>query len=75
MPAHHFLKLLEIDATTFVIVNISNEKLPNFIWHDVRAGALFAESGSKLFFVNVVIFAGIESGKGLFKVFLADGTA
>ena len=75
MPAHHFLKLLEVDATTFVRVNITNEKLPNFIWHDVLARILLAESGLKLFFVNVFIFVVIERGKGLFQVLFADGTA
>ena len=75
VPAHHFLELLEVDATTFVRVNITDEELPNFIWHDVRAGALLAESGLKLLFVNVVIFARIEGGKGLSQVLIADGTA
>ena len=75
MPAHHLLELLEIDATTIVSVNIANEKLPNFIWHDFRAGTLLTECGLKLLFVNVVIFAGVEGGKGLSQVFFTDGTA
>ena len=59
MLTHHFLELREIDATAFVLVHIANEMLPNFIWHDVCAGALLAKRGLKLFFVNVVIFAGV----------------
>ena len=75
MSAHHFLKLLEIDATTFVLVDIANEKLPNFIRQDSRAGTLLTECGLKLLFVNVVVFAGVEGGKGLSQVFFTDGAA
>ena len=70
---HHFLKLIEIDATISVLVNIANELLPDFIWHDVGAGALFAKCGLQLTLVNIVIVAGIEGFEGLLQVVFTNG--
>ena len=72
---HDLFKLVVIDATTSIRVNIAHELLPDYIRHGTFVCALSTESSLEIFLFNIVSLTNIQSSESFLQVAFADDTA